>query len=331
MNDQGFAVPPEAVDDDDFSLNIWEWVRFFWMNRKFISIVTCAFTVLGVAVAMYLPKQYTASATILPPQTTDSKLASALSSLGGIAGDLAGAGESMSKIYPEIAKSRIVLSGLLDAEYQGRKFQEILQEEYRFEEDIREKLILSLQKNVIQASNAMKTNVVTVSVIYTDPEIAAAITNEITTQMEKFFKYQFRSAATSQRIMIETRLGEVADTLKIAEDKLLQFRESNRTTGLSPKLQVFEHRLAREVEINNALYVELNRQHEISKISELQLKPVLNILDKASPPIKKSKPSRAKILILFMILGFVVSVGYLKSYPIIKTEVISKLKEAKQL
>ncbi len=331
MDDSNSGIPQQFEDDDYFSLDIWEWVRFLWVNRVFICAVTGVFTALGLAAALLLPKQYTATATILPPQASDSRLASAISSLGGIAGDLAGAGETISRVYPEIAKSRLVLSGLLDAKYGERTFQDVLQEKYAFEEDARERLIEALQENVIEAANAMKTNVVTISATYGDAEIAAAVVNEILHQMETFFKYQFRTAATSQRIMIETRLVEVSDSLKTAEDKLLSFRESNRTTGLSPKLQVFETRLAREVEINNALYVELNRQHEISKISELQLKPVLNILDRASPPIRKSKPSRSKVLALFMILGFAASVGYLKTRPVIAAEVIGKLKDAQRL
>ena len=298
------------VEEEEFDFNITEWIRFLWNKRAFITNVVGVFFVLGVAVALLLPKQFTATATILPPQVSDSKIAGLLSNLGG----LAGYGETLPQVYPVIAKSRNVLNGLLETVYKNKSFMDILQEKYRFKKDVDDRLIMALQ-NVIDASTAMKTNIVTINVTYTDPVISAALANEILNQMEIFFKYHYRSVATSQRMEIENRLSEVADSLKTVEERLLIFRERNRTTSLSPTLQMQEARLAREVEINNALYIELTRQLEISKISEMQLRPVLNILDKAVPPIMKSKPSRRKIVLVSVLFGFVGAVGYLKSYP----------------
>jgi uncharacterized protein involved in exopolysaccharide biosynthesis len=313
--DEQPSTSQNNVEEEEFDFNITEWIRFLWSNKLFISKVMGGFFIAGVAVALLLPKQYTAIATILPPQVSDSKITGLLSNLGGIAGDLSGAGETLSKVYPDIAKSRNVLNGLLETVYNKKSFRNILQEKYRFKKDVNDRLIMALQKNVIDASTAMKTNVVTIEVTYTDPVISAALANEILNQMEIFFKYHYRSVATSQRMEIENRLSEVADSLKTVEERLLLFRERNRTTALSPTLQMQEARLAREVEINNALYIELTRQLEISKISEMQLRPVLNILDKAVPPIKKSKPSRRKIVLASVLFGFVLAVGYLKSYP----------------
>ena len=313
--DEQPSTSQNNVEEEEFDFNITEWIRFLWSNRLFITKVMGVFFVVGVAVALLLPKQYTATATLLPPQASDSKIAGLLSNLGGIAGDLAGAGETLSKVYPDIAKSRNVLNGVLKTVYNKKTFMDILQEKYRFKKDVDDRLIIALQKKVVDASTAMKTNVVTINVTYTDPVISAALANEILNQMEIFFKYHYRSVATSQRMEIENRLSEVTDSLKTVEERLLLFRERNRTTALSPTLQMQEARLAREVEINNALYIELTRQLEISKISEMQLRPVLNILDKAVPPIKKSKPSRTKIVLASVLFGFVGAVGYLKSYP----------------
>jgi uncharacterized protein involved in exopolysaccharide biosynthesis len=238
-----------------------------------------------------------------------------LGNLGGLAGDVLGSGDVMSKVYPDIAKSRYVLNHVLAASYHAKTCREVLQEHYRFKEDIDDNIIAELQKNVIDAAASTKTNIVTVSVTYCNPEIAADIANEILNQMEAFFKYHFRSVASSQRTMIEQRLVEVSDSLKVAEDQLLRFRESNRTISLSPSLQIFEGRLSREVEINTAMYIELTRQRELAKISELQLKPVINILDRAVPPIDRSKPSRKMIVSVFGIVGFVSALTYLKLSP----------------
>ena len=315
MDEQNRNDQPRIDYEDDFGINIFEWIRFFWSNRFFIITTIVVFGAIGVAYALMQPKQYTATATILPPQASDARLAGLLSSLGGFAGEVSA---NISQVYPEVAKSRTVQLGLLDADYKGKTFRSLLQMRYKFKNNIDDNLIKILQNSITKSSVAMRTYVFTLQVTYTDPETAAAIANEILAQMEMYFKYQYKSVATSQRVMIEKRLGEVSDSLKMTEDRLLQFRESNRTTGLSPKLQMYEGRLAREVQINNAVYVELNRQNEVAKISEMQLKPVLNILDIATPPIKKSKPSRKNIVLVFIMLGFGFAIGRLKLYPFIR-------------
>lgn len=300
------------IEDDDFSINIGEWIRFFWENRRVIILSTFVCAVLGMGFAFTLPKYYTAQATILPPQVADSKVAGMLANLGGIAADLVGSSETMSKVYPDIAKSRSVLDSVLVAPFRNSTIKQELNEHYKIKKNIDERLIEVMQKKVVSASSSMKTNVVTISVTTRDPDLSAAIANRILYQMESFFKYHFQSVASSQRIMIESRLIEVGDSLKTAENNLMKFREENRATGLSPKLQTYEARLMREVEINNALYIELTRQHELSKISELQLKPVLNVLDHAVPPYKKSKPSRKNVVLLITFLGSVGTIGWVR-------------------
>lgn len=328
MDDRNMRVTDER--DEEFSINIWEWIRFLWVHRRFISAVTGAFAVIGVVIALALPPKYTATATILPPQNSDSKLSGLLSSFSGLAGDIMGGG-NMSELYPDIAKSRNVLTGLLDATYEGKTFESVLSEKYGKKGNglnDREFLLFMLQNVIVRVSTSAKTDVVTLSVTDRDPKFAAALANEVLNQMEKYFKVTYRSTASSQRMMIESRLHEVTKELRDTEDKMLFFEESNRATGLSPRLLLSQGRLQREVQINNTLYMELTRQYELSKISELQLKPVLNVLDRAAPPFKKSKPVRRKIVALWLILGFVASVTYLKAAPVVYHEVVGKLRDA---
>ncbi|MFA6472293.1 MAG: Wzz/FepE/Etk N-terminal domain-containing protein [Candidatus Latescibacterota bacterium] len=313
-------------DENDFGIIVSEWMRFFWINRFIIVTITAVFGIIGIVHVLIQPKQYTATATILPPQASDAKLTGLLSSLGGFAGEVSA---SISQLYPDVVKSRTVQQGLLDADYKGKTFRSLLQMRFKFKDNIDDNLIKVLQNSIVKSSVTMRTYVFTLRVTYTDPEIAAALANELLAQMEVFFKYQYKSIATSQRVMIEKRLGEVTDSLKVSEDRLLQFRESNRTTVLSPKLQMHEGRLMREVQINNTVYIELNRQNEVSKIAEMQLKPVLNILDLASPPITKSNSSRKKIVFVFMLIGFGFAIGGLKLYPLIREYLVMAIKTYK--
>jgi len=304
-------------DDDPVEFDLAEWFLFFWTNRFLFFKVLVVSGAIGVVVAFVLPKKYTAVATILPPQTSNSpSIYSQFASFPGIMS--LGGSESLIRLYPDIARSRSVLSGMLDAEYGTGTFFDVLTNEYKLKRDengditrARETLLELLGKRM-NATADIKTNLVTIKITERSPELAAAIVNEILKQMDDFLRYRLKTVATNQSRMIENRLVVVADSLRVAEEKLLRFRESNRTTSLSPKLQIYDMRLLREVEVNNAVYVELSKQLEIAKIQEVQLRPVLNVLDRATSPIRKSWPSRRKVVLLFLVLGFSTSIGCIR-------------------
>jgi uncharacterized protein involved in exopolysaccharide biosynthesis len=58
-------------------------------------------------------------------------------------------------------------------------------------------------------------------------------------------------------------------------------------------LMMEQERFAREVEINSTVFIELKKQLEIAKIEEIKNIPLINVLDPARPPAKKSFSNRA--------------------------------------
>ena len=298
--------------EEEFSINIKKWIYFFWSNRYIFIKVEIVFLIIGIIIALILPKNYTAVATLLPTQPA-SNSTRILSQLSNIIGEIPfTAGESLVDLYPEIAKCRSVLSDVLNLQYKNENFEQVLLREYNIEPDKKDFLFKLLKENIIKGHVDNRTKAVTISATTHHPELSASLANEILNQMENFFRYRLKTVATSQRLMIEDRLKDVLDSLKIAEDNLLQFNESNRNTNRSPKLIILELRLAREVEINSTLYIELTRQLEVAKISELQYKPILNVLEQAVPPLERSWPPRKKIVFMFLIGGFVTAFGYIK-------------------
>ncbi|MFC1539694.1 Wzz/FepE/Etk N-terminal domain-containing protein [Candidatus Latescibacterota bacterium] len=304
-NDNAKPIEDEGID-------FIKWISFFWSERLFFLKVEIIFFIIGVIIALVLPKSYVAVATLLPPQQI-SNSSRMLSQLTNIVGDIPiSSSESLVNLYPDIAKSRTVLQDVLITPYKNSTFEQILLKEYKINNSNRDILINKLKKDIIKGSVNNRTNAVTISATTIDPVLSASLANEVLNQMENFFRYRMKTVATSQRMMIEDRLKDVADSLKIAENNLLAFNERNREIDNSPTLKITELRLAREVEINNTLYIELTRQLEVSKINELQYKPVLNILEKAVPPLERSAPARKKIVIMFLIGGFVAAFSYIK-------------------
>lgn len=84
--------------------------KTLWDNRKFIIITVALFMVLGVAVALLTPKEYTASTTVVPQISDTSTKLGGLSSLAAMAGfnlnDMTGGSNQLSPmVYPQILNS----------------------------------------------------------------------------------------------------------------------------------------------------------------------------------------------------------------------------------
>ena len=89
-------------------IDLVEVIRKLWKNRKLIIKITVVFMVLGVLVALFSPKEYTAGCTMVP-QSGDKKVGGNLSGLASMVGiNLGGAssGEILAPaIYPKIVSS----------------------------------------------------------------------------------------------------------------------------------------------------------------------------------------------------------------------------------
>lgn len=89
-------------------IDLVEVIRKLWNNRKLMLKITIVFMVLGVLVALFSPKEYTAGCTMVP-QSGDKKMGGNLSGLASMVGiNLGGAssGEILAPtIYPKIVSS----------------------------------------------------------------------------------------------------------------------------------------------------------------------------------------------------------------------------------
>ena len=64
----------------------------------------------------------------------------------------------------------------------------------------------------------------------------------------------------------------------------------------------------REVMFNQAVLEMMYKQYELAKVDEAKDYPVIQVLDKATPPEFKAKPKRSLIAIMAIFLGLIISV-----------------------
>jgi tyrosine-protein kinase Etk/Wzc len=78
--------------------------------------------------------------------------------------------------------------------------------------------------------------------------------------------------------------------------------------GKVPEDALEYERKLREVKYHEALFDLLSKQYEAARIDEAKSAPIIQIIDNAVPPDKKSGPPRTLIVLGFTVMGFVLAV-----------------------
>jgi tyrosine-protein kinase Etk/Wzc len=80
--------------------------------------------------------------------------------------------------------------------------------------------------------------------------------------------------------------------------------------GQLPEAALQYERQARELKYHETLFDLLTRQSEAAKLDEAKSAPILQVVDHAIPPDKKSGPSRKLLTLGFAAFGFLLAVGW---------------------
>jgi len=288
---------------------VWDSLRrgkFFLAAAVIISLIT--------ALAAYLiqDRKYTSTGVILlsgegmdniPVMRTGSEI-------GMYIADDYKTGINMS-LYPAILRSRRI----------GR---DILRREYSFTENgekVKRSLIDYLNFDNMDAALFLldgftdfwieeESNTLAIRVRTGNPGLSAAVVNAYIERLERFNRVERRSASKEAYSFIEMKLEESRRELRRAEEALKDFRSRNRNyaSATDPELLMRHRRLIGDVELNQAIYEEFNKQLEKTAIDVEKDTPILSVLDSGYVPATHSSPSLPRILLSFGLLGLMAGV-----------------------
>lgn len=80
--------------------------------------------------------------------------------------------------------------------------------------------------------------------------------------------------------------------------------------GKVPEITLEYERKLRDVRYHEALYNLLTKQYEAARIDEAKSAPLIQVIDRAVPPDKKSGPHRALIMLVAALLGFMAACAF---------------------
>ena len=318
MNQQDYLKEEQELSfEERFKLAVEKfrpYILRLWKARwKFVKI-NAAVLVLTLAYLLFLTKPYFDSSVVILPDFGNNA-AGMLGQLSGLA-SLAGVnvGEAApTEIYQNLLTSESVLEPVVYAKYNTEEFDHPVNLIEYFELEPDESLPDSLQQrgmflqllkklseSIIKTDVDRMTKILTVTVRMPEAQLSADVANNLVKGLNGYVVNKMKTFASEQRKYLDKRIAQVKDSLNIAENNLKEFRETNRMVMQSPQLMLAQARLTRNVEILNAVYIELMKQYELVKLQEVKDAPVLNIREQAKNPVKKTGPKRAISLILIM-------------------------------
>jgi len=340
-------------------------------HKRTIAIATLGAAVLAVVVSLVLPKTYTATTSLLPPQQNQS----AATVMVGQIGVLSGLGsadlglKNPSDLFTAMLKSRSVQDGIVK-QFDLRRVYWV-----KRYEDARKKL--DSRSEIVAGDEGL----ISISVRDTDPGRAADLANAYVDQLRILNQSLAVSEAAQRRLFYQQKMDEereglaqaelalkqaqektgliqpdaqaraiieaVANTraqvgikevqlqamrtyatsnnpdLKRAEQELAglrgQLARLERSSGALgngnleiptrrlPEVELDYIRRARDLKYHEALYEFLGKQLEAARIDEAREAVVVQVVDKAVPPEKKSAPRRTLIVGVTTVAAFLLS------------------------
>jgi uncharacterized protein involved in exopolysaccharide biosynthesis len=110
---------PRPIEVEELEIGILQFVKYLWEGRRLIIKTTIVFMILGFLIALFTPKQYTATSVMVPQLGDGTAQFGGLSSIAAIAGfnfDISSRSELSPSLYPKVVESVTFLKELMEIE-----------------------------------------------------------------------------------------------------------------------------------------------------------------------------------------------------------------------
>lgn len=242
-------------------------------HRKMIFRL-CVFTVVITAiVSLFLPKSFSATATVVPP-------ADVLQRNSMLSGGLGSARSPLLRHVMDVSNMANMYVGIL----QSRSVADALIERFDLAGVYNVKKGITKVRQILNKRTSIKVTeegIVNITVEDRERERAANLANAYVEELDRQNKRLFVGQAASKKAFLENRLKEIEKDL----------------SGI-------DNLLSRDAKIKEMLFELLTKEFEIAKIEEAKSMPTIQVLDKAIVPENKCKPARTKIILISGILSF---------------------------
>ena len=209
-----------SVDTADDEISLIDLAIALGEEKKTLFAVPAVTTTLAIVVSLLMTPIFTAKTVMMPPQQQQSGAASALVSLGGLAG-LAGAVAGI-KSPDEMYVAFMQSEGMQNAVIKRLNLLERYDAKTFF--DARNSL-----KNTVHITSDKKTGLITIEADDKDPTFAAQLANVQVEELKNLLGRLAVTEAQQRRMFYEQQIKKSQDDLAVAE---ASFRQANEKSGM---------------------------------------------------------------------------------------------------
>jgi len=225
-------TPDPYIEDEINLLDYWRVIRKRWRIIAGIFVIS---VVTAAIVSLLMTPIYQAKATLMPVESSGGRLSGALQNLGSlpfVGGMVPGIGGASATKLVAVLKSRTLAEDVIHALNLTRIFFKDKKDKPPSLEDAVESLT-----DITKIADDKKGGVISISVEYKDPKIAADIANHYTTVLQKFINENTLSMAKRNRIFIEDQLEKVKRELKEAEEAMKSFQTDKKIVAIDAQTE----------------------------------------------------------------------------------------------
>ncbi len=226
MTDQTTTTPVPDTDEDE--INMLDLAIALGEEKKTLFAIPAITTTLAIVVSLLMAPIFTAKTVMMPPQQQQSGAASALASLGALAG-LSGAAAGVK------SSDEMYIAFMRGETFQNAVIKKLdLQERYKAKTMVDTRNALN---GVVKIAADKKAGFITIEADDKDPEFAAKLANTHVEELRNFVGKLAVSDAQQRRVFFEQQIAKTQEELAQAE---ANFRAAKEKSGMQVAVVIAE-------------------------------------------------------------------------------------------
>ena len=345
---------------EEDSIDVIALVKKVWLGRKLIIKTTILFFLIGCVVALLSPVVYTAQTTFVP-QVSDDQMSTSKGSLGSLA-SLAGINLNSAEVSSDSYLSPLLYSKLAESEefslniineeiiylnidkltikeyllldkssfnfnllfnneneennsdvFKGFNF--LSEEEFSLVKDFKEKFTIELNEK----EGYIKV-IATDENAFISTQLVQKITKNLQSKIIELRTNKIKERLVYSKEQYELKQGE----FDLLQKKLAEFKDSNKNISTARFMSELQ-KLESEYQLQQNILIKLASEYNNNKIKLNKDTPIFSVIDEVSVPNERSEPKRSLLVIIYVFIGLILSVGFILG----KEPVINLIKEIK--
>ena len=286
---------PHKTESDEIEIDLVDIFRkIIAIRKKLYKAVGIGF-IIGIIVAVSIPKQYTVKVT-LSPEMGNAKGSNGLAGLAAsFLGDGALIGESTDALNASLSADIKSLFGEDTVPASGGR-----QGTIELTKEVNEKI--NFLKKKISASIDKKTAITSITVTLQNPQITAVIADSVVHKLQEYIIGYRTSKVKEDCAYLERLFKERQQEYYAAQRKYADYVDAHDNVVLQ-SVRAEQERLQNDMSLAYQIYSQVANQLQVSRAKVQEEKPVFAVVEPAVVPLKPSGMGLKIYILLFVFLS----------------------------